>query len=252
MSRAEPRGTGHRVSSWSGPRANRAEPRGAMNRASSWSGLWTNRAETRVKSISYSSRVPSWEIKRALSLTEQPSGAQLSRAPSQAGPNAEPGTGKSDINSSDQNWWRISFRGGGGVRALGSGPPGIIWSLDFVSATNCEFWSARPQSYIECQVWDAEYEYDLCFFVQGHLQGQIQDQGTGYRITSRNTAILHCYKLVARNCLPNHCRRAGAATGPHAGHFNINPRPTDTPDFPPPTGGGVEHPSPVYIGSYWS
>ena len=45
-------------------------------------------------------------MKRALSLTEQPSGAQLSQAPSQAGPNAEPGTGKSDLNISDQNWWR--------------------------------------------------------------------------------------------------------------------------------------------------
>ena len=44
-------------------------------------------------------------MKRAPSLTEQPSGAQLSRAPSQAGPNAEPGTGKGDLNSSDQNWW---------------------------------------------------------------------------------------------------------------------------------------------------
>ena len=25
--------------------------------------------------------------------------------------------------------------------------------------------------------------------------------------------LAHCYKPVARNCLPNHCRRAGAATG---------------------------------------
>ena len=52
------------------------------------------------------------------------------------------------------------------------------------------------QNTFKCQVWDAEYEYDLCFYVQAHLQGQIQGQRTGYRIKSRNTATLVIESLI--------------------------------------------------------
>ena len=62
------------------------------------------------------------------------------------------------------------------------------------SASDSDF----SQSTFKCQVWDAEYEYDLFSktFVQGHLQGQIQGQRTGYRKTSRNTATLVIESLI--------------------------------------------------------
>ena len=60
------------------------------------------------------------------------------------------------------------------------------------SASDSDF----SQNTFKCQVWDAEYEYDFCFCVQGHLQGQIQGQRTGYRITSRNTATLVIKSLM--------------------------------------------------------
>ena len=60
------------------------------------------------------------------------------------------------------------------------------------SASDSDF----SQNTFNCQVWNAEYEYDLCFYVQCHLQGQIQGQRTGYRITSRNTATLVIESLI--------------------------------------------------------
>ena len=77
---------------------------------------------------------------------------------------------------------------------IGFSSQGELTSVKLASHSALD--SDFSQNTFKCQVWDAEYEYDLCFYVQGHLQGQIQGQRTGYRITSRNTATLAIESLI--------------------------------------------------------
>ena len=44
--------------------------------------------------------------------------------------------------------------------------------------------------------------------------GKLADESVSkFTTLSLLPLLAHCYILVVRNCLPNHCRRAGAATG---------------------------------------
>ena len=88
---------------------NRAEPywvgpRAVISRASSWAGPWATRDEPRAKSSEPSPRVSSRET--SPSQAEQRSGAEASRAPSQAEPNPQPRAGKSGSSGSNQTCWR--------------------------------------------------------------------------------------------------------------------------------------------------
>ena len=95
---------------WAEPQiVNRAEPywvgpRAVISRASSWAGPWASRDEPRAKSSEPSPRVSSRET--SPSQAEQRSGAEASRAPSQAEPNPQPRAGKSGSSGSNQICWR--------------------------------------------------------------------------------------------------------------------------------------------------
>ena len=60
------------------------------------------------------------------------------------------------------------------------------------SATDSDFIQTSTQG----QLWDAEHENDLHLNFRSHLQGKIQGQRMGYRISSRNY-VRKCTKMVS-------------------------------------------------------